>query len=135
MTECSWSDDGEGRLLEEEGDGPSMPQPRTGKAFKAFQKQRSKKKRNADRSEAQKALDTTLKLHVINKYTAQSITDAILTGFDTPGTSEITVPGWVGQPLKDLPSREYTLTELTEGFGFRLFPWEGRYVTLPLLLL
>ena len=134
MTECSWSDGGEGHLLEEEGGGPSMPQPRTEKPFKALQKQRSKKKRNAKRSEAQKALGTTVKLHVLAKYPAQSTIDAILTGFNTPGTSEITVPGWVGQPLKDLPSRAYTLTELIEGFGFRLFPWEGRYVTLPLLL-
>ena len=126
MTECSWSDGGEGHLLEEEGGGPSMPQPRTEKPFKALQKQRSKKKRNAKRSEAQKALGTTVKLHVLAKYPAQSTIDAILTGFNTPGTSEITVPGWVGQPLKDLPSRAYTLTELIKGFGFRLFPWEGR---------
>ena len=121
MTECSWSDGGKGHLLKVKGGSPSMPQPRTEKPFKALQKQKSKKKQNANRSKAQKALGIILKLYVLNKYPAQSTIDAILTGFNTPRTSEITVSGWVRQPLKDFPSRAYTLIELIKSFGFRLF--------------
>ena len=135
MTEYSYSDIGEGDLLEEQDDGPSEPQPRTKKASKDYQKRRSKQKRNANRSEVQKALGTSLKLHVYKKYLAQCIIDAILLDFDTPRTSEITLAGWVGQPLKDLPSRTYTLEELTKVFDFKIFPWEGRCVILLLLLL
>jgi hypothetical protein len=83
---------------------------------------KSKKKWNNDRSKAQNALQIGLKLHILNKYPTQSITDTILIGFNASETLEITLSGWMGQLLKDLPSRAYTLEELTEGFSFKVFP-------------
>ena len=132
LTDYSWSDGGRAYLPKEPDQGPAQPRILTPR--KEYKKAKNKKKRSEKRSQMQKLIGTDLKLHALKKYSANPKAVGIPTGFDATNAS-VTGPGWVGQSLSNLPSRVYTIEELTQGFKLKLIPWDGRYAILPLLLL
>ena len=132
LTDHSWSDLGEEHLPDEQDQGPAEPRVLTGN--QVMQKNRVKRRRNNRRSRAQELLGTDLKLKAQAKYSL-STAATIVTNFDASTDAEVTLPGWVGQKPRSLPSRVYTFQELTQTYKLQLFPWDGRYFALSLLLL
>jgi len=132
LTDCCWSDVG-GAPLPDEQD-LSLPEPRVLSNQKAKRRERTKLNRNQKRSRMQEELGTGLKISTLKKFPAHSSRVALQTGFDTMD-SQVTVPGWVGQSLRSLPSLVYTLEQLTQSFNLQLIPWKGRQVREVLLLL
>lgn len=91
-------------------------------------KARYKLRRNGERSRAQEVLGTDLKISILLKYPSSPATPRILIDFDASVNAQVTIPGWVGKPLNNLPSELYTLKQLTEDHKLHLIPWDGRYV-------
>jgi len=131
LTEHCWSDGGGVCLPDKQNKGPAKVKVLT--KDKARRKERTKAKRNRERSQLQEVLGTGLKTNNLMKYSAHPSTVAIHTGFDAVH-AHVTVPGWVGLSLSSLPSRVYTLQELTQSFKLQLICWSGRYGTVSLLL-
>ncbi len=125
LTDHSWSDGGGVRLPVEQDLG--LPEPRVVSNRKAKRRERTKLNRNQKRSRIQEELATGLKISTLKKFPAHRTRVALQTGFDAMG-AQVTVPGWVGQPLRSLPSKVYGLGELTQCFNLQLIPWKGRYV-------
>ena len=134
LTEHCWSDSGGVYVpikQKVQNDGQAKPKVLTN--GKAKRRERTKAKRSRERALVQKELGTDLKINVLMKYSANPTTVAIRTGFDAVH-SQVTVAGWVGLSPRSLPSRVFTLQELTEVFKLRLIRWNGRYGALTLLL-
>ena len=133
LTEHHWSDAGEACLPDDEDQGLAEPRVAAASNRKAKKRERTRVCRNRKRARMQEELQTSLKINVLKKFPAHITRVALETGFhamDAP----VTMPGWVGQSLSKLPSRVYTLDELTQTFNLWLIPWKGRYVTLALYL-
>jgi len=131
ITEHCWSDGGVAHLPGKQDQG--LAEPRAVPPYKARKKEQTKLKRNMERSQMQQELGTTLKISTLKKFPAHPARVAVKTSFDAIH-AEVTAPGWVGQSLSSLPSRVYTLEELTQSFNLKLIPWKGRHVILVLLL-
>ena len=131
ITEHCWSDGG-GACL------PAMPdqglaEPRVMPNHKVRQNDWIKLKRNKERSWMQEELGTGCKISTLKKFPNYHTRVAFQTSFEAIH-AQVTVPGWVGQSLQSLPSKVYSLEELTQSFNLQLIPWKGRHVTLALLL-
>ena len=144
VTEHCWSDGGGVYLPGELDQGlaelylPGEPdqglaKPKATPHRKARKNERTKLKRNAERSRMQAEFGTGQKMSTLKKFPAHRNRVAFKIGFDAIH-AQVTLPGWVGQSLSSLPSKVYTVEELTHSFNLKLIPWKGRYVTLFLLL-
>jgi hypothetical protein len=91
-------------------------------------KARYKLRRNGERSRAQEVIGTGLKISALLKYPSSPAIARILVDFDASVNAQVTIPGWVGKLLNNLPSELYTLEQLTEDHKLHLISWDGRYV-------
>lgn len=144
VTEHCWSDGGGVYLPGQLDQGltePYLPgeqdqglaKPKAILHRKARKNERTKLKRNAERSRMQAELNTGAKMSVLKKFPAHRDRVAFKISFDATH-APVTLPGWVGQSLSSLPSKVYTVEELTHSFKLKLIPWKGRYVIQVLLL-
>jgi hypothetical protein len=127
LTEHFWSDGGDAQLPDQQGQGLAEPSSISNR--KAKKRERTKLKRNQERSRMQQEIGTGQKMSTLKKFPAHITRVAIQTGFDAMA-AKVTLPGWVGPSLRNLPPKQYKLKELTETHHLRLIPWNGRYVTL-----
>ena len=127
LTEHCWSDGGGAQLPDQQGQG--LIEPSTISNRKAKKRERTKLNRNQERSRMQQEIGTGQKMSTLKKFPAHITRVAIQTGFDAMA-AKVTLPGWIGPSLRNLPPKQYKLRELTETHNLRLIPWNGRYVTL-----
>ena len=133
LTEHHWSDVGKAPLPGNEDQGLAEPRVIAASSRKAKKRERTSLCRKQKRARMQEELGTSLKMNALKKFPAHITRVALETGFDAMD-APVTVPGWVGLSLSKLPSKVYTLEELTQAFNLRLIPWKGRQATLDLHL-
>jgi hypothetical protein len=88
-------------------------------------KDRSKRRRREKRAKEQALSGTQLK-QVTRKRIAEASNKQILLDLDAKSDLSVTLPGWIGVRVKDLPKYLFTLDELKKIPGMAYFEWDGR---------